>query len=175
MQAAKNERGEEVNIEKRVELIPEKSPEGSTANGEVERYVLTEQGQVRTPNTCLETSYQMKIGEAHNVMPWLIMCAAMFINICNVVGEDGKTASERRRCKSSKGNCPTSARADFISSQGQLAKTTSTKDADMESTWESCELCIGTSECVIKVRTFARRGEADRWSRRETDELMEAP
>ena len=56
LQAVKNERGDEMNIEKRVELIPEKSPVGeSRANGEVERYVQTVQGQVRTLKMSLET------------------------------------------------------------------------------------------------------------------------
>ena len=89
LQAVKNERGDEVNIEKRAELIPEKSPVGeSRANGEVERYVQTVQGQVRTLKMALETRYQKKINESHNVLPWLIMYAAMLINICRV-GEDG--------------------------------------------------------------------------------------
>ena len=56
LQAVKNERGDEMNIEKRVELIPEKSPVGeSRANGEVERYVQTVQGQVRTLKMSLES------------------------------------------------------------------------------------------------------------------------
>ena len=68
----------------------------SRANGEVERYVQTVQGQVRTLRMSLETPYKMKIEEGHNVLPWLIMCAAMLLNICSV-GEDGRTASERQR------------------------------------------------------------------------------
>ena len=95
-----------MNIEKRVELIPEKSPVGeSRANGEVERYVQTAQGQVRTLKMSLETRYQMKVDESHNVLPWLIMYAAMLINICRV-GEDGKAAYERRRGKKFKRELP---------------------------------------------------------------------
>ena len=45
-----------------------------------------------------ETRCKRKIEETHNILPWLIMYAAMLENICKV-GEDGKTAYERRRGK----------------------------------------------------------------------------
>ena len=47
----------------------------------------------------------MKIPVTHDVLPWLIMYAAMLINICRV-GEDGKTAYERRRGKKFKREIP---------------------------------------------------------------------
>ena len=40
---------------------------------------------------------------------------------------------------------------------------------------ESCELYIGTKEGIIKVRTFARRGETDRWRKKEIDEMIGVP
>ena len=90
----------------KAELVPEKSPVSeSRANGEVERYVQTVQGQVRTLKMSLETRYHMKISESHNCLPWLIMYAAMLINICSI-GEDGKTAYERRRGKKFKRELP---------------------------------------------------------------------
>ena len=49
----------------------------------------------------LETRYQMKIGEGHDILPWLAMYAAVLLNICSV-GEAGKTAHERRRVKKCK-------------------------------------------------------------------------
>ena len=80
-------------------MILEKSPVAeSRANGEVERYVQTVQSQVRTLKMSLETPYEVKIEEGHNVLPWLIMCAAMLLNICSV-GEHGRMACERRRGK----------------------------------------------------------------------------
>ena len=106
LQAVKNERGEEVNIENQAELIPEKSPLAeSRANGEVERYVQTVQGQVGSSEAALESRYHMKIGESHNVLPWLVMYAAMLIIACKV-GDDGKTAYERRRRKKFKRELP---------------------------------------------------------------------
>ena len=56
LEAIKNERAEEINMDKKVEMIPEKSPVAeSRANGEVEGYVQTVQGQVRTLKTAVET------------------------------------------------------------------------------------------------------------------------
>ena len=67
---AKNERADEINIEEQVEMIPEKSPVAeSKANGEVQRYIHTEQGQVRPSKAALETMYQRKIGEKYNILP----------------------------------------------------------------------------------------------------------
>ena len=56
LEAVKNERAEEIDLDKEVEMLPEKSPVAeSRANGEVERYVQTVQGQVRTLKMALET------------------------------------------------------------------------------------------------------------------------
>ena len=83
MEAGKNERAEEIDIDKQTEVIPETSPVAeSKANGEVERYVQAVQGQVRTLKMSLETRCKMKFEGGHDVIPWLIMCAAMLLNIC---------------------------------------------------------------------------------------------
>ena len=77
LEAGKIERAEDV------EIVPEKSLAAeSRANGEVERYVQTVRGQVRTLKMVIATRYKMKIGEGHHILPWLIMYAAMLINIC---------------------------------------------------------------------------------------------
>ena len=92
--AVKDERAEEVNIGKKVIIFPEKPPVAeSRADGEVERYVQTAQGQVRTLKMALETRFKTQTANPHNVLPWLVMYAAMLINICSV-GEDVKTAYE---------------------------------------------------------------------------------
>ena len=40
---------------------------------------------------------------------------------------------------------------------------------------ESSEIYIGTKEGTIKFRTFARRGEADRWRKKEIEEMVGVP
>ena len=40
---------------------------------------------------------------------------------------------------------------------------------------ESSGICIGTKDGIVKARTFARRGEEDRWSRKEVDEMVGVP
>ena len=116
MEAAKNERAEEI------EIGLENSPvAGSKMNGEVERYVQTVQGQVRTMKMALGTRYKTKIGEGHNILPWLIMYAAMLINICSV-GEDGKTAFERGRGKIFERELPEFGESIWYLKQGSTGK-----------------------------------------------------
>ena len=40
---------------------------------------------------------------------------------------------------------------------------------------ESSELYVGTKEGIMKVRTFARRGEEERWRAKELEETVGAP
>ena len=40
---------------------------------------------------------------------------------------------------------------------------------------ESSELYIGTKDGVIKVRTSARRGEEDRWRKKQVEEVIGVP
>ena len=166
-------------MESKAEMIPEKSPEAeSRANGEVERYMQTAQRQVRTLKTVIESRYQMKIGESHNVLPWLIMYAAMLINLCSV-GEDGKTAYKRRRGKRFKREVP-----EFGGSIWYIRLGSAGKDK-LDERWgdgvylgiieESLELYVGTKEGIIEVRTLARRGEADRWRKKEIEEMVVVP
>ena len=56
------------------------------------------QGQARTLKIALEMRCNIKIGEGHDTIPWLVMYPSMSFHLCSV-GEDGKTASERRRGK----------------------------------------------------------------------------
>ena len=120
----------------------------------------------------------MKIQEGHNVLPWLIMYAAMLLNICRV-GEDGRTAYERRRGKKFRREVP-----EFGESIWYLKPGSAGKDK-LDKRWgdgvylgiieDSSELYIGTKDGVIKVRTFARRGEEDRWRRKEIDDMIGVP
>ena len=125
--------------------------------------------------TALETRYKMKISETHNVLAWLIMYAAMLINICSV-GEDSRTAYERLRGKKFKREIP-----EFGESVWYLKSGSAGKDK-LDEGWgdgvylgvieESCELHIGTKEGFIEVRTFARRGEEHRWRKKEIGEMV---
>lgn len=107
------------------------------------------------------------------------MYAAMLINICSV-GGDGKTTYERDvRARSSKGNCLNSVRAYGISSQGQLAKTSSTKHGEAQFMWDLLRNHVSCAfeqmRGFTKVRTFVRRGEPDRWRKTEMNEMIGVP
>ena len=67
----------------------------SRANGEVERYMQTVQGQVRTMKMALGTISTMKTTDGLDTFPWVVMYPAILLNMCNV-GEDGGRAYERR-------------------------------------------------------------------------------
>ena len=100
LRAVKAERPEEL------ETQPEESPVGeSKSNGEIERAIQTVQGQVRTIKLSVQKRYGCNIREDHPIWPWLVMYSALLLNIC-VVGDDGRTAYERRKGRKFKRQLP---------------------------------------------------------------------
>ena len=88
---AKSERSEEIQV------IPEQSRVGEhQSNGEIERNAQTLEGQIRCMLLALESRNKSKIREDHPIMHWLIKHDAMLISLVSV-GEDGRTAYERRK------------------------------------------------------------------------------
>ena len=124
----------------------------------------TVQGQVRTLKMALETRYKRNIGEAHDILPWLIMYAAMLINICSVGGH-GKMAYERRRGRPFKREVPEFAESVWYLKPGSAGKEKLDERLGdgiyLGIIEESSEFYIGTKEGIIKVRTSARGGESD--------------
>ena len=106
------------------------------------------------------------------------MYAAMLLNIC-LVGEDGQTAYERRRGKKFKRELP-----EFGESIWYLRPGTAGKEK-LDERWgdgvylgvleDSSEIYVGTKDGTIKVRTFARRGEEDRWREKKLQEMIGVP
>ena len=93
LKAVKRERQESI------EMQPEEAPVGEhQSNGDVERSVQSLEGQMRSMKMALESRYKMKIKEDHPIYPWLIMHAAILINVCKV-NDDGRTAYEARKGK----------------------------------------------------------------------------
>ena len=95
------------------------------------------------------------------------------------VGEDGKMAYERRRRKSLDREV-----LEFVESVWCLKPGSAGKDK-LDERWgdgiylniieESSGLYIGTKEGMIKVRTFARRGESDQCRPKELEEMLGVP
>ena len=93
LRAAKRERAEDIEIQ------PEESPVGEhQSNGDIERAVQAVEGQIRCMILSLESRYKSKIRQDHPIFPWLIRHSAILLNIAKV-GDDGKTAYERRKGK----------------------------------------------------------------------------
>ena len=100
------------------------------------------------------------------------MYAAMLINIC-LVGDDGRTPYERRKGRRFKRELP-----EFGECIRYLKPESVGKDK-ADSRWESGiyaglriesgELFVMTNEGVIKVRSFCRKAEDERWDGEELD------
>ena len=69
------------------------------------RAIQTVQGQIRALRSSSEHRYKCTIKEDHCIWPWLIMYAGILINIC-LVGDDGRTAYERRKGRKFKRDLP---------------------------------------------------------------------
>ena len=82
-----------------MEFVPEESPVGEhQSHGEIEVTVQLLEGKLRSMKIVLESRYRTKIKEDHPIYPWMIMHAAMLINVCKI-GDDGFTAYEGRKGK----------------------------------------------------------------------------
>ena len=93
LDAVKRERTEALDI------TIEESPVGEhKSNGEVENTAQVIQGQLRTLRLGLQSRYKIRLRADHPIMPWVIKHSAFLINVCRV-GEDGRTAWERKKGK----------------------------------------------------------------------------
>jgi len=125
---------------------------------------------VRTLRLCLQSRYRMKIKVDHPIMPWLAHHAALLIDICRI-GEDGRTPYERRKGKRfirplpEIGECimylrPQSVGKDKLDTRWENGIFAGVRE-------ESGELYVMKEDGVIKVRSFQRRPEEERWNREE--------
>jgi len=173
LRAVEAERPEELEIQ------PERSPAGeSKSNGEIVRAIQTVQGHVRTIKLSVQKTYSCNVREDHPVWPWLVMYASLLLNLC-VVGEDGRTAYERRKGRKFKkvlpefGECITYLKPESVG----IDKADSRWDNGVfvGLRIESGELFVMTSKGVIKVRTFARKPEEERFEAKLLEEGKGVP
>ena len=142
----------------------------SSSNGFIERAIQDVQGQIRTIKLAVESRYKSVIKEDHPILPWIVKYAGITISLCRK-GEDGRTAYERRRGERYLRELP-----DFGECVWHL-KPESASVNKLESRWEneifvgireeSNEILVMTKEGVIKVMTFKRRPEGERWNLEE--------
>jgi len=166
IEAVKNERAEDIET-----LMQEESPVGEhQSNGEVENAIKSVQAQMRTMRLALQSRYGCKIRADHPIMPWLIKHAALLIDLCKV-GEDGRTPFERRKGKRFHrtlpefGECvwflkPQSVGKDKLDPRWEQALFVGMRE-------ESGEILMMNENGVIKVRTFMRKAEEERWNQEE--------
>ena len=161
--ATRRERAEHIEIAKEDSSVGE-HPE----NGKIERAIQTLEGQVRTMKLALESRYGTQISETHVIWPWLITYAGMLENIARVDVE-GRTSWERRKGRRFIRELPEFGENVMYMKPGSLGKDKA------ESRWgdscvfvgirfESSEILMLTEQGAIKVRSFKRKIESERWN-----------
>eukprot|EP00973_Karenia_brevis_P064001 8893993-Karenia_brevis.AAC.1 len=97
----KEEKGEEaVKIQDGTSIMLEYSPVGeSQANGVIEKTIQSVQGQIRTIKNTIEIEAKMTINSKSHIWPWLIEYSAFTLFAFKVDDDDGLTAIERTRGK----------------------------------------------------------------------------
>ena len=166
-------------MEKGIDIMMEESPGyDSRSNGEVERTVQTVQGQVRTVKTGLESRLGVRIESDHPCLPWLVQHSANLLSRYMKV-EDGCTAYRRLRGREFGASV-----AEFGESVMYMKPDITGKDK-MDARWEtgvwlgmreeSNESIIGTRHGCIKVRSFKRKPESDRWQKEDIATMQGVP
>ena len=155
LRAAKRERVEDI------ETQPEESPVGEhQSNGDIERAVQTIEGQIRSMILALESRCKSKIRQDHPIFPWLIRHSAILINIAKV-GDDGKTAYERRKGKKFLRSIPEIGECIWFLRPESVGKD------KLDTRWEngifvglreeSGEIFVSNEQGVIKIRSYLQR------------------
>ena len=114
----------------------------------------------------------------HPIMPWVIKHSAFLINVCRV-GEDGRTAWERRKGKRFQRQLPE------IGECVWFLKALSEGKEKLDTRWEdgvfagikeeSGEIYVMTTLGVRKVRSYKRRPEEERWNQEEFSQVVGTP
>ena len=156
-------------LDENTKVIFESSPVGDhQANGVVERAIQSMSGLIRTLKDALETNYEFKIPSDHPILPWLVSFASSMLNRCEI-GIDGRTSYERLKGKR------------YLKALPQIGefvyylpvRTSNTHMNKLEPKFldgifvgiqdQSDEVLVGTSDGVVKARSYRRRPPSLRW------------
>jgi thiol-disulfide isomerase/thioredoxin len=158
-----------------LEIPEEQSAVGdSQSNGEVEIAIQVIEGQIRTLKCQLEHRLGSEMPSDHPLLPWLVRHAGATISRYQK-GSDGLTGYRRLRGRDYDrvaiefGECVWYL-LNKDKNRGKISPRWAT-GVYLGSREESNEILIGTSDGVIKARSFRRQGrDEDRWSR---DRIMD--
>ena len=145
----------------------------------VERAIQDAQAQMRTVKMALEWRYGGEnIREDHPILPWLVRYPAMFINLARQ-GEDGRSAYERRMGKRYLRELPDMGEfMCYLKPESRGVEKADTRWGDgiyVGIREESNEILVATNKGVIKVMSYKRRPEENRWDRLEFEEIKGIP
>ena len=149
--------------------VHESSPVGSSqSNGLIERAIQDVEGQVRTLKLAFESHLGQQIPSDHNIIPWLVEYAAVFLNR-GQVGQDGKTAYGRLKGKTAslpgmqfgerllwRTNIPARDRRNRMDTQ-------TSEGVYLGQRTVSGEYLVGSAEGVVRPRTVYRAPLGNRW------------
>jgi hypothetical protein len=156
------------------------SPVGeSAANGAIENTIQRVQGQVRALKLDLEANLKRKLAPTQTIWPWLVEYAAQTLLYWRISGEDGLTAIQRIR-----GRSTTAPRPRFGEKvMYKIPKTV--KINKSEARWKygiwlgsiesSDEHLIGTKLGVIKARAVTALPDDKRFDVKDIDEMQGLP
>ena len=164
------------------DIRPEASPvEEHASNGTIERAVWDVGGTARTLKCMIESNYQCKIGNTHNVLPWLIKYSgALYTLFC--LGADGRTAYSRSRGKPWKRELPTFAECIMYlptdRNRGHLNKLEARfrgPGVFLGVMMGTGELFVGTDAGVLTVFGFKRMPRPSRFDKIVLDKFVGVP
>ena len=160
--------------------LTEHSPvRSSGSNGVVERAIKEVENQIRTMKSALDRHVGCDVRASSNILPWMVEYASVLINRY-LVGQDGRTAHERSRGKSSKmlgfefgevvqfRRIPTAKRLgklDSLWSQGVFVGYRS----------QSSEYMVVNADGAFKTRTIKRLPVEERWEKEPIDDMKWTP
>ena len=162
------------------QVVVQHSPVGeSAANGAIENAIQRVQGQIRAIKLDLETNIKAKLNPSQSVWPWLIEYAAQTLLYWRVTGEDGLTAIQRIRGRS------TTAPRPRFGERVMYKIPKVVKIGKSEARWRygvwigsmenSDEHLIGTPLGVVKARAVTALPEEQRFNASAIDELQGTP
>ena len=149
-------------------LVEESKSKDSRSNGVIERAIQSVEGIVRTMKFALEHKLKITIECTHPVMTWLVEHAAETLNKFHV-GSDGRTAYERMKGKSYKGEVFEFGRSVMHRVAGEV-QGGSMQARFFEGVWvgksttSDEHILIMENLKIVKARTIVAKPENESWN-----------
>ena len=165
---------------KDVEMVPKESPVGDhAANGEAERAVREIKGVIRALKSSLEHRLGRTLPASHPILTWMPRHAAECLSRYKI-GEDGRTAEQRRTGKKWRKLAPEFGERIHVKVASAQAEGSGFRPKMVEGRYVGSHSRTGMILAMTKVGVIRGRGhnrmtDADRWNPEGIDELVGVP